>query len=52
MSSSPDRRHRGRAALPGSAVTVRAPGKVNLQLSVGAVRPDGYHDLVTVYQDV
>lgn len=33
-------------------VTVRAPAKVNLQLSVGAVRPDGLHDLVTVYQAV
>lgn len=35
-----------------AAVTVRAPAKVNLQLSVGALRPDGYHDLVTVFQAV
>jgi 4-diphosphocytidyl-2-C-methyl-D-erythritol kinase len=33
-------------------VTVRVPAKVNLQLSVGAVRADGYHDLVTVFQAV
>lgn len=35
-----------------AAVTVRAPAKINLQLAVGAVRPDGYHDLVTVFQAV
>ena len=28
------------------------PAKVNLQLSVGAVRPDGYHELATVFQAV
>ena len=39
--------HRGRRA-----VTVRSPAKVNLQLSVGGRRPDGYHDLVTVFQAV
>ncbi|HEX3489330.1 MAG TPA: 4-(cytidine 5'-diphospho)-2-C-methyl-D-erythritol kinase [Streptosporangiaceae bacterium] len=32
------------------AVTVRVPAKVNLQLAVGPVRPDGYHGVVTVYQ--
>jgi 4-diphosphocytidyl-2-C-methyl-D-erythritol kinase len=31
-------------------ITVRAPAKVNLYLAVGAPRPDGYHDLVTVFQ--
>jgi len=31
-------------------VTVRAPAKVNLHLAVGESRPDGYHDLVTVFQ--
>ena len=31
-------------------VTVRAPAKVNLHLAVGEPRPDGYHDLVTVFQ--
>lgn len=34
------------------AVTVRVPAKVNLQLSVGARRPDGYHDLVSVFHAV
>jgi len=33
-------------------VTVVAPAKVNLSLGVGAVRPDGYHELVTVYQAI
>jgi len=32
-----------------SAVTARVPAKVNLQLSVGPRRSDGYHDLVTVF---
>lgn len=29
---------------------VRAPGKVNLALTVGRRRPDGYHPLATVFQ--
>ena len=33
-------------------MTVRAPAKINLQLAVGPRRPDGYHDLVTVFQAV
>jgi 4-diphosphocytidyl-2-C-methyl-D-erythritol kinase len=33
-------------------VTVRVPAKINLQLSVGPPRPDGYHDLVTVFHAV
>jgi 4-diphosphocytidyl-2-C-methyl-D-erythritol kinase len=35
-----------------TAVTVRVPAKVNLQLAVGPVRADGYHDLVTVFHAV
>ncbi|MCA1185838.1 MULTISPECIES: 4-(cytidine 5'-diphospho)-2-C-methyl-D-erythritol kinase [Saccharopolyspora] len=31
-------------------ITVRVPAKVNLHLSVGDTRPDGYHELVTVFQ--
>ena len=31
-------------------VTVRAPSKVNLHLSVGDLREDGYHELRTVFQ--
>lgn len=30
----------------------RVPAKLNLQLAVGPVRDDGYHDLVTVFQAV
>ena len=32
--------------------TVKAPAKINLQLSVGAKGEDGYHDLATVFQAV
>ncbi|MEU6332123.1 4-(cytidine 5'-diphospho)-2-C-methyl-D-erythritol kinase [Streptomyces sp. NPDC047049] len=31
------------------SVTVRAPAKVNLQLSVGGLREDGFHELANVY---
>ncbi len=31
------------------SVTVRAPAKVNLHLSVGPLREDGFHDLTTVF---
>lgn len=34
------------------AVVVRAPGKINLQLSVGPLKSNGYHDLATVFQAV
>jgi len=33
-------------------VTVRVPAKINLQLAVGPLRPDGYHGLVTVFHAV
>jgi len=32
-----------------TAVVARAPAKVNVQLSVGPLRPDGFHELRTVY---
>ncbi|WP_330296768.1 4-(cytidine 5'-diphospho)-2-C-methyl-D-erythritol kinase [Streptomyces sp. NBC_00503] len=32
-----------------SAVTVRVPAKVNVQLAVGAARADGFHDLANVF---
>ncbi|MGW4224707.1 4-(cytidine 5'-diphospho)-2-C-methyl-D-erythritol kinase [Streptomyces bauhiniae] len=31
------------------SVTVRVPAKVNVQLGVGAARPDGFHDLANVF---
>ncbi|MGI9123538.1 MAG: 4-(cytidine 5'-diphospho)-2-C-methyl-D-erythritol kinase [Mycobacterium sp.] len=34
------------------SVTVRVPGKVNLFLGVGDLRPDGYHELTTVFHAV
>lgn len=38
--------------MPPTSVTVRAPGKVNLFLAVGATRPDGFHELTTVFQAI
>lgn len=35
-----------------TSVTVRVPAKVNLQLSVGPARDDGYHDLANVFHAV
>ncbi|MBD5786557.1 4-(cytidine 5'-diphospho)-2-C-methyl-D-erythritol kinase [Cellulosimicrobium terreum] len=40
------------AAAPPPSVRVRAPGKVNLSLRVGALQDDGYHPLVTIFQAV
>lgn len=34
------------------SVVVRTPAKVNVQLSVGPVRDDGYHELVTVFHSL
>lgn len=39
-------------AFDADAVTVRVPAKVNLALSVGPLRPDGFHDLATVFHAV
>ncbi|MBD8059579.1 4-(cytidine 5'-diphospho)-2-C-methyl-D-erythritol kinase [Cellulomonas sp. JH27-2] len=38
--------------LPEHEVRVRAPGKINLSLRVGAREADGYHPLTTVFQAV
>jgi len=38
--------------VPTASVTVRVPGKVNLHLGVGDRRPDGYHELTTVFHAV
>ncbi|HEX2315589.1 MAG TPA: 4-(cytidine 5'-diphospho)-2-C-methyl-D-erythritol kinase [Thermomonospora sp.] len=35
-----------------TTTTVRVPAKVNLQLAVGPLRDDGYHDLVNVFHAV
>jgi 4-diphosphocytidyl-2-C-methyl-D-erythritol kinase len=43
----------GRPKLGASGpVRVRVPAKINLHLAVGGVRPDGYHELTTVYHAV
>lgn len=34
------------------SVVVRSPAKINVQLSVGPLRADGYHELVTVFHAV
>ncbi|GIE99180.1 4-(cytidine 5'-diphospho)-2-C-methyl-D-erythritol kinase [Paractinoplanes rishiriensis] len=39
------RRHHG-------PVRVRVPAKINLHLGVGALRPDGFHELTTVYHAI
>lgn len=43
-----------RRPRPGRAgpVRVRVPAKINLHLRVGELRPDGYHELSTVYHAV
>ncbi len=38
--------------MPVTSVTVRVPAKINLQLAVGPLRPDGYHGLVTVFHAI
>lgn len=35
-----------------NSVTVRVPAKINLQLAVGPREPDGFHNLVTVFQAI
>lgn len=39
-------------AANAAAVSVSAPGKVNLFLALGAARPDGYHPLNTVFAQI
>ena len=46
-----ERYERPDAAVP-PAVRVRVPAKVNLHLGVGARRPDGYHEVQTVYHAI
>lgn len=42
----------GGSAVNTPAVSVSAPGKVNLFLALGAARPDGYHPLNTVFAQI
>ncbi|MFP5313489.1 MAG: 4-(cytidine 5'-diphospho)-2-C-methyl-D-erythritol kinase [Actinomycetes bacterium] len=47
MSAALERAGRGRFAA--RTVRVKAPGKVNVSLAVGPLRPDGYHSVASVY---
>jgi len=38
--------------MKGKSITVLAPAKINLSLAVTGIRPDGYHQLKTVFQAV
>ncbi|OUE25660.1 4-(cytidine 5'-diphospho)-2-C-methyl-D-erythritol kinase [Clavibacter michiganensis] len=40
------------AATSSDVVHARAPGKINVSLTVGALQEDGYHDVATAYQAV
>ena len=40
------------ARRPTGPVRVRVPAKINLHLGVGALRPDGFHELTTVYHAI
>lgn len=42
----------GMATTQRRAVTVRAPGKINVYFRVGALQDDGYHDVASLYQAV
>ncbi|MEO3742574.1 4-(cytidine 5'-diphospho)-2-C-methyl-D-erythritol kinase [Plantactinospora sp. B5E13] len=46
-----DEDERPRRRPPGP-VRVRVPAKINLHLGVGPLRPDGFHELNTVYQAI
>ncbi|KAJ5698376.1 Ribosomal protein S5 domain 2-type fold subgroup [Penicillium macrosclerotiorum] len=38
--------------MPPSQLSLRVPAKINPQLRVGPLRPDGYHDITLVYQAI
>ena len=35
-----------------NGVVVKVPGKVNLQLAVGPLESDGYHEITTIFQAI
>ena len=39
----------GRAVTTADEIAARAPAKINVHLAVGPLRPDGFHELRTVY---
>ncbi len=49
---SPQADHERPQLAASGSVRVRVPAKVNLHLSVGPRRPDGYHELATVYHAI
>jgi 4-diphosphocytidyl-2-C-methyl-D-erythritol kinase len=49
--SAEEDRDRPRAAASGP-VKVRVPAKINLHLSVGGLRRDGYHEVTTIYHAI
>ena len=38
-----------RGRFSARTVRVKAPGKINVSLDVGPLRPDGYHSVASVY---
>ncbi|MEU4173194.1 4-(cytidine 5'-diphospho)-2-C-methyl-D-erythritol kinase [Streptomyces sp. NPDC026665] len=47
--SAPAPSFREQGDVPAMSVTVRVPAKVNVQLTVGGARPDGFHELANVF---
>lgn len=47
-----DEEHERPRYAPFGPVRVRVPAKINLYLGVGPLRPDGYHELQTVYHAI
>lgn len=52
MSAARPRRRRPARAARSQRVVVDAPAKLNLGLAVGSRRPDGFHELATVFQAI
>lgn len=48
----PERGYDGPRLAASGSVRVRVPAKINLHLGVGPRRPDGFHELTTVYQAI